>query len=111
MTPREIIKRCIHFQDPPRVGMYFSRFATDELYAQHELTLASCRDKIRQAKKWASGLATLQTRLAKLNVYLASLVLHAKTTLWRSRANALMKENKIRNANEYYQRSTPCCPF
>jgi uroporphyrinogen-III decarboxylase len=30
MTPREIIKRCIHFQDPPRVGMYFSRFGTDD---------------------------------------------------------------------------------
>ncbi|MDD5706395.1 MAG: uroporphyrinogen decarboxylase family protein [Kiritimatiellae bacterium] len=30
MTSREIIKRCIHFQDPPRVGMYFSRFGHDD---------------------------------------------------------------------------------
>jgi len=30
MTPREIIKRSIHFQDPPRVGMYFSRFGWND---------------------------------------------------------------------------------
>ena len=30
MTPREIIKRCIHFQDPLRVGMYFGRFGWDD---------------------------------------------------------------------------------
>ncbi len=30
MTPREIVKRCIHFQNPPRVGMYFNRFGWDD---------------------------------------------------------------------------------
>jgi uroporphyrinogen-III decarboxylase len=30
MTPREIVKRCIHFQDPPRVGLYFGRFQCDD---------------------------------------------------------------------------------
>lgn len=30
MSPREVIKRCIHFQDPPRVGFYFGRFGWDD---------------------------------------------------------------------------------
>lgn len=30
LTPREIIKRVIHFQDPPRVGLYFGRFGIDD---------------------------------------------------------------------------------
>jgi hypothetical protein len=30
MTPREVLKRCIHFQSPPRVGLYFSRFGWDD---------------------------------------------------------------------------------
>lgn len=30
MTSREIIRRVIHFQDPPRVGMYFARFGLDD---------------------------------------------------------------------------------
>jgi hypothetical protein len=30
MTPREIIKRCIHFQDPPQTGMCFGRFGWDD---------------------------------------------------------------------------------
>ncbi|HEY3398912.1 MAG TPA: uroporphyrinogen decarboxylase family protein [Armatimonadota bacterium] len=30
LTSREIIKRVIHFQDPPRVGLYFSRFGVDD---------------------------------------------------------------------------------
>ncbi len=30
LTPREIIKRVIHFQDPPRVGLYFGRFGVDD---------------------------------------------------------------------------------
>lgn len=30
LIPREIIKRVIHFQDPPRVGLYFGRFGVDD---------------------------------------------------------------------------------
>lgn len=30
MSPREVVKRCIHFQDPPRVPMYFSRFGVND---------------------------------------------------------------------------------
>jgi uroporphyrinogen decarboxylase len=30
MTPREIVRRCVRFQDPPRPGMYFSRFGWDD---------------------------------------------------------------------------------
>lgn len=30
MTSREIMKRAIHFNDPPRVGMYFGRFGWDD---------------------------------------------------------------------------------
>ncbi|MHB9133834.1 MAG: uroporphyrinogen decarboxylase family protein [Armatimonadota bacterium] len=30
MTPREIVQRVIHFQDPPRVGLYFGRFGLDD---------------------------------------------------------------------------------
>ena len=30
MSSREVIQRCIHFQDPPRVGLYFGRFGCDD---------------------------------------------------------------------------------
>lgn len=30
ISSREIIKRCIHFQYPPRVGLYFPRFGCDD---------------------------------------------------------------------------------
>ena len=30
LTPREIVKRTIHFQDPPRQALYFGRFGADD---------------------------------------------------------------------------------
>ena len=30
VSPREVIQRTIHFQDPPRYGFYFSRFKCDD---------------------------------------------------------------------------------
>ena len=30
MTSREIIQRVVHFEDPPRVGMYFGQFGIDD---------------------------------------------------------------------------------
>jgi hypothetical protein len=30
LTPREIVRRVIHFQSPPRVGLYFSRFGQND---------------------------------------------------------------------------------
>ncbi|MBU4211275.1 MAG: hypothetical protein L6437_04720 [Kiritimatiellae bacterium] len=54
MSPREVIKRCIHFQDPPRVGLYFGRFGWDDTVDVYDFYVKDEHDTDPWGITWVS---------------------------------------------------------